>query len=118
MFESFRGDDLSIKKQSIMIKTLNFVVDFHHTQDEKIIAGLNPPRVMPKAATICEIFEIVDTDSVKAVSKGKAFCTKNDQFVKATGRKVALRKAVASLPREQRVEIWSSYLAACKPVRK
>lgn len=103
-----------------MIKTQNFVVDFHHTQDENIIQALNPPRVMPKAATKCAIFfktqggEVSTSPMVEAA----AFCTQNDQFVKATGRKIALRKALVSLNRDARTEIWSGYLAACKPVKK
>jgi len=102
-----------------MVKTENFVVDFHHTQDQEIIASLNPPVNPPKAATRCNIFFKTQAGvSTTPLVVGTAFCTKNDNFVKATGRKVALRKAVASLPREQRVEIWSGYLAACKPVRK
>jgi hypothetical protein len=41
---------------------------------------------------------------------GQAVCAKEDHFVKETGRKVALTKAVADLPRDVRAAIWQAYL--------
>jgi hypothetical protein len=41
--------------------------------------------------------------------KGSAFTHPNDQFNKAVGRKIALKRALESLPRERRTLIWEAY---------
>lgn len=40
---------------------------------------------------------------------GVAFLHPDDQYNKATGRKVALAGAIGRLPREQRTLIWKAY---------
>jgi len=48
---------------------------------------------------------------------GTAKLSKHDVFCRATGRKVAFTKALASLPRELRRALWQSYLAQHPVVR-
>lgn len=38
-----------------------------------------------------------------------AYCSKQDQFVKAVGRQIALTRVVAHLDREVRKQIWEAY---------
>lgn len=40
---------------------------------------------------------------------GKSICSKNDQFVKEIGRRVALADAIHELPKEVRTEIHEAY---------
>ena len=54
--------------------------------------------------TLCIIY----TDKT-TVGMGFAKCMRVDQFRKSEGRKIALTKAVKTLPREQRSEIWNQY---------
>lgn len=44
---------------------------------------------------------------------GTAVCSTTDEFRKATGRKIALARAMAMLgiPRERRARLWTSYLS-------
>ena len=39
---------------------------------------------------------------------GYAFCSRQDDFNKATGRKISLTRALASLPKSQRAAIWAA----------
>jgi hypothetical protein len=40
---------------------------------------------------------------------GEAFCNPQDQFTRKIGRKLALARALALLPRTLRQQIWASY---------
>lgn len=69
----------------------------HFTKDEQY------PR------TLCRIWFDLNKD---AASAGAAYCHPKDNFCKATGRKIALRRVlvVAKLPRQDREAIWREYL--------
>ena len=41
--------------------------------------------------------------------RGMAFLHPNDQYDKAKGRKIALKRAIAILPRANRALIWEAY---------
>jgi len=41
---------------------------------------------------------------------GQAQCSVSDQFVKATGRKLAFSRAVSTLPIQTRIRLWDSFL--------
>lgn len=44
-----------------------------------------------------------------ATSLGVAVCHPNDPFCRATGRKIALARAIKHLDREIRTQIWKAY---------
>ena len=48
----------------------------------------------------------------RRVSSGLANCSRLDQFCRATGRKLALTRAVAELPKHVRKAIWEGYWRA------
>jgi len=48
----------------------------------------------------------------RRVSSGMANCSRLDQFCRATGRKLALTRAVAELPKHVRAAIWEGYWRA------
>lgn len=65
-------------------------------------------------ATTCMIVpaDAVDPDDILAAGYlGVAWCSAEDAFVKATGRKIALTEALQSwgITREQRREVWDAY---------
>jgi hypothetical protein len=43
------------------------------------------------------------------VGIGYAYCREGDNFSYATGRKIALKKAISHFPREERKVFWESY---------
>jgi hypothetical protein len=43
------------------------------------------------------------------VSEGIAYCSPVDHFNKSVGRKKALARAIKTLPREIRAQIWTAY---------
>ena len=51
------------------------------------------------------------------IAEGRAFCNPSDQFNKAKGRKLALARAIESLPRAERGQIWAAYFAATGGVK-
>lgn len=57
-----------------------------------------------RACTLCTICE-----GGKTLSTGYALCVMADNFVKATGRRIALTRALAGFPREVRAEFWAQY---------
>jgi len=50
----------------------------------------------------------------ECVSAGAALCSLGDNFVKATGRKIALARALKPFSREDRKEVWDQYFATVK----
>lgn len=48
-------------------------------------------------------------------SHGYAFCSHLDRFNRETGRKVALTRALQSLPREIRKKFWEAYFNRTAP---
>lgn len=57
-----------------------------------------------KGHTFCFIFA-----GEKKLATGTAFCSKSDQYTREMGRKVSLKKAMSTFPREVRREIWRQY---------
>jgi len=60
--------------------------------------------------TNCELF-LLDNEAPMALVKGEARCSRQDNFNKAVGRKVALAKALKeiNLPKQERKLIWEAY---------
>lgn len=61
----------------------------------------------------CDVARLTSWGIYDIGATTRAACDSRRQFVKATGRKLALAKALAglSLPRHVRAEIWFKYLA-------
>lgn len=49
---------------------------------------------------------------------GRAVCSPLDQYVKATGRKIAFTRAIEPLPRDVRERLWHHYLELSPPKTK
>lgn len=45
----------------------------------------------------------------KTIGTGESICDTRDKFVKATGRKIALKRAMACISKEDRTVIWKAY---------
>ena len=58
------------------------------------------------------IFKLVDSekDLWTPMLEGRASCSKDDQFNRRTGRRLALTRALKGLPRDFRKEVWSALL--------
>lgn len=70
-------------------------------------------------ATLCVLLEEgEDGGAIKAPRVGEAHCHVADPFVKRTGRRIALTRALAAaeLTREERREVWTQYLAKTRSV--
>ena len=50
------------------------------------------------------------------LTNGAARCSASDQFCRATGRKLALTRAVAELPKHVRKAIWEGYWRATRGI--
>lgn len=59
-----------------------------------------------KRHTICTVMPV---ETNKFVLVGTAKRAENDKFCKETGRKISLARAIASLPKPTRAEIWLAY---------
>lgn len=46
---------------------------------------------------------------------GVAVCSRQDEFTKATGRKIALSRAMFGIERSTRGQLWADYLIQCPP---
>ncbi len=84
-------------------------VDFVHTHyDRPVPVG----RYWAQGNTTCYFR---DENSKVPLLMGTAFCSVNDQFNKARGRKFALDRALRTgdvvIPRAERSKIWESYHA-------
>lgn len=49
----------------------------------------------------------------KYFSRGVAICHSNDNFRKATGRKIALADALYSFNKDERIAVWNKYHKHC-----
>ena len=58
-----------------------------------------------RRATHCHIFRDENLEG----SIGVTVCSTDDNFCRATGRKIALTRALQNYPREFRREIWQAY---------
>lgn len=70
----------------------------------------NQPIKREIRTTKCEIYEVVGEDA-RLVGHATAECSPLDNFEKATGRKVALTKALAwmKMGKEDRSHVWEAY---------
>jgi len=66
------------------------------------------PETPYKGKTTCYID---DELSGEALREGVAFCSINDRFDKARGRKLSLTRAIEGLDKDLRKEFWTAYLA-------
>ena len=60
--------------------------------------------------TRCEVWE-VEAGAVRLAAAGLAACSKQDRFCKATGRKLALQRALEQvrLSKDERRMVWEAY---------
>ncbi len=87
----------------IFINT-NLAIDFRHSRfDHNHELGFRQPRT-----TICEIVHFIDGERT-VVSRGRSVCHPLDNFNKEFGRKNSLTRAVARLPRADRMRFWRAY---------
>jgi hypothetical protein len=73
-------------------------IDFRHS------------RISFPPVTVCTVW--AQTGQVPRFRHGIAYCSIHDQFCRATGRKLALTRAVAALPKHVRKAIWDGYWRA------
>lgn len=77
----------------ITIGSVEYKVRFRH----------DPPDLFERE-TVCDFF-----DGEKLVFTGWAVCVEGDNFNRSTGRRIALTRAIAPLPREVRYVAWKQY---------
>ena len=80
-----------------------YAAHFRHIQDEE-----------NRWATECTVHELPCSEQARPCntephSTGVAKCARMDNFCKATGRKLALARALRPLPRSLRSELWANY---------
>ena len=80
-----------------MFKVADYEVIFKHYKDAK--------------GPYCTLCEIVNPDKTLK-SDAVAMCSPEDQFVRNTGRKIALGRALKAFTREERVLFWEAYFKA------
>ena len=91
-----------------MVKVNDFTVKFHHVYLPEINFDKNGNKmskpIMTKAI-------LLDRDGAK-ISERVAICSKTDNFVKETRRKIALSRTLLSSPlsKTERKSIWDAYL--------
>ena len=81
-----------------MMRTDNFRIVFKY-EDKKV--------------TNCKILD--NDDNI--VGEGQAVKSESDHFCREIGRRYSLKRAVTTLPKEARIEIWSKYQTATKVPR-
>lgn len=91
-----------------------FKIEFHHitpSQDDILFLGtqLTHPENVTRF-TVCRIYE-----DKELVSTGYSFTQCCDNFDRATGRKIALSRALSHFSDKNfRGDIWHAYLNKCK----
>lgn len=78
----------------------------HHIYNEREL-----PFTYHRGETYCYIEHGEEPISIEV-----AFCSKDDQFHKPTGRKVALTRAIKNFDKEFRTKIWKAYWNKIKGV--
>jgi hypothetical protein len=69
--------------------------------------GFDSIPVTPyKGKTVCYVEDIINGE---LILDGEAYCSPNDIFDKARGRKVSLSRAIEGLSKDERTEIWYVY---------
>jgi hypothetical protein len=99
----------------ISVKDKMYAVDFHHITQEPnrstvcLIAPFDPNKKKP---TFKEYF--FSSGTSEPVIEGQAFCHENDQFCKATGRRLAFTRALQNggFSQPERKEFWEQYFAS------
>ncbi len=83
----------------------DYKVDFMHNHFE------NEESVHYQGSTICTISEVNGKDIIGEVASGESFCSKTDKFLKATGRKISLKRALENLNLGNEIKpiIWMNY---------
>jgi hypothetical protein len=88
---------------------------FKHFQDEwgYLLTGRDDdnPYTQYKGKTSCYVDDI---ESGELLLEGEAYCSENDIFDKAVGRKISLARAIESLDKETRTEFWNKYIETTK----
>jgi len=97
-----------------MFKVDKYRVYFKHYPNEKGEIILDFPVTPYKGYTECYIVEEDATGVEISVNSGVAFCSIHDQFLKTTGRKVSLTRALAKFNKFFRAKIWRAYLEASR----
>lgn len=86
---------------------IEYRIYFHYSRDSK------------KRRKVTAYIENCDVDTedffIPDVLGATATCCRGDQFVKETGRKIALAKALKDRDREFRKAAWEAYFARKKP---
>ena len=83
-------------------------LNFQHKQfDHNEKLDRKPPE-NSRLKGITECYLLKEDNSIIGV--GNASCTINDCFCKETGRKIALARAVSTLPKPERKKVWKAYL--------
>lgn len=72
-------------------------------------------RTKPRM-TFCVVLRRHESDGHTTLLSGRARCSKKDNFNKEAGRKLALERAIAILPRADRALIWSAYFGRTNPL--
>lgn len=68
----------------------------------EVTIKFNHERMLGQRFTACMIGGAVE-------ASGIAMCSRGDNFCRAIGRKVALKRAIKNLPRPERTKIWQAY---------
>lgn len=66
------------------------------------------PTTPYRGKTVCFIENIPDGE---LILEGDAYCSENDIFDKAKGRKISLSRAIEGLSKELRTKIWAGYIS-------
>jgi beta-mannanase len=88
----------------ITLKEKDYYVDFQHENHTQDAPGLFET---PESSTTCTI-----SIGEEVVNRGKATLCRKDQYCRATGRKVAMTRALKSFPKQVRKEFWATYFKA------
>lgn len=89
---------------------------YQHTPVDVVCRMSGEVPLTEQVTTHCHMHEgscgnIPGRCEVPALLEGKSTCHENDQFVKSTGRKIAMSRALKNLSREVRTEFWLGYFA-------
>ena len=85
---------------------------------EQVLTGRGfQVKYIPHYETLCTIHEgkcvVKGCANEPRSLNGVAYCHPNDQFSRSKGRKMALSRALDTLPRETRRDIWKAYFKIC-----
>lgn len=65
-------------------------------------------------AVTCDIYDTSKPINEDFIGSGESYCNPVDQFSKKRGRKIALKRAIEHLSREERKVIWEAYFKRSK----